>query len=88
MKKLTIIFLLIVGYCWDAQAQQDPMYTQYMFNQMVLNPAYTGSKDRFTTMLLYRTQWVGFEGAPKTTTFSAHAPFFTSAYGNRRYLCQ
>lgn len=75
MKKIAIILMLIFGYCWDAQAQQDPMYTQYMFNQLVLNPAYAGSKDRLSAMLLYRTQWVGFEGAPKTTTFSAHTPF-------------
>lgn len=78
MKKLTIILIVLLGYFFDtneAQAQQDPMYTQYMFNQLVLNPAYAGSKDRFSAMLLYRTQWVGFEGAPKTTTFSAHAPF-------------
>jgi len=42
---------------------------------LVLNPAYAGSKDRLSAMLLYRTQWVGFEGAPKTTTFSIHTPF-------------
>lgn len=75
MKKLTILFLFIAGFAMESQAQQDPLYTQYMFNQLVLNPAYAGSKDRLAAMLLYRTQWVGFEGAPKTTTFSIHTPF-------------
>jgi len=75
MKKLILLLLVIVGLSWRAEAQQDPMYTQYMFNQLVLNPAYAGSKDRLSAMLLYRTQWVGFEGAPKTTTFSIHTPF-------------
>ncbi len=57
-----------------AQAQQDPMYSQYMFNTLVFNPAYAGSADVFTTMLLSRNQWVGFEGAPATQTLSLHSP--------------
>jgi len=75
MKKLTILLLFITGFVFKSQAQQDPLYTQYMFNQLVINPAYAGSKDRLSAMLLYRTQWVGFEGAPQTTTFSIHTPF-------------
>lgn len=75
MKKLILLLLVFVAFSSKVEAQQDPMYTQYMFNQLVLNPAYAGSKDRLSAMLLYRTQWVGFEGAPKTTTFSIHTPF-------------
>ncbi len=56
------------------QAQQDPMYSQYMFNTLAFNPAYAGSADVFTAMALSRHQWVGFEGAPATQTLSAHSP--------------
>jgi len=51
-------------------AQQDPMYTQYMFNTQTFNPAYTGTWESLGFMALARNQWVGFEGAPRTYTFS------------------
>ena len=54
--------------------QQDPIYNQYQFNTLVINPAYAGSRDMLSLMLLSRQQWVGFEGAPKTQTFTAHTP--------------
>lgn len=54
----------------NALAQQDPQYTQYMYNTMVLNPAYTGTKGYTTITGLARTQWVGFEGAPDTQSLS------------------
>lgn len=54
--------------------QQDPQYTQYMYNMNVLNPAYAGSRGVTSIGLLGRTQWVGLEGAPKTLTFSMHSP--------------
>ena len=57
-----------------ARAQQDPLYSQYMFNMLAVNPAYAGSADIFTTMLLSRHQWVGFAGAPSTQTLLAHTP--------------
>ena len=57
-----------------AMAQQDPLYSQYMFNTLAFNPAYAGSADVFTVMALSRHQWVGFEGAPSTQTFLAHSP--------------
>lgn len=59
---------------WGASAQQDPQYTQYMYNMNVMNPAYAGSKESLSIGLLYRNQWAGFEGAPTTYTFSAHSP--------------
>lgn len=58
----------------DAQAQQDPHYTQYMYNMNVMNPAYAGSKENLAIGLLYRAQWVDIEGAPKTGTLSVHSP--------------
>ncbi|MBL7947290.1 MAG: type IX secretion system membrane protein PorP/SprF [Flavobacteriales bacterium] len=57
-----------------ARAQQDPLYSQYMFNTLAFNPGYAGSADVFTVMALSRHQWVGFEGAPATQTFLAHTP--------------
>ncbi len=55
-------------------AQQDPLYSQYMFNTLAFNPAYAGSADVFTVMALSRHQWVGFDGAPSTQTLLAHTP--------------
>ncbi|MBE1615949.1 type IX secretion system membrane protein PorP/SprF [Flavobacterium sp. SaA2.13] len=55
-------------------AQQDPHYTQYMYNMNVINPAYAGSKENLAFGLLYRAQWVDVEGAPNTGTFSGHSP--------------
>ena len=57
-----------------AFAQQDPMYSQYMFNTLAFNPAYAGSADVFTAMALSRNQWVGFDGAPATQTLSLNSP--------------
>ncbi|WKN43073.1 PorP/SprF family type IX secretion system membrane protein [Tunicatimonas pelagia] len=55
-------------------AQQQAMYTQYMFNGLAINPAYAGSQESLTLTALGREQWAGFEGAPSSQTFSAHAP--------------
>ncbi|MEM7187051.1 MAG: type IX secretion system membrane protein PorP/SprF [Bacteroidota bacterium] len=58
----------------DAKAQQDPQYTQYMYNMNVVNPAYAGSKESLSITGLYRKQWSGLDGAPETITFSGHSP--------------
>jgi len=55
-------------------AQQDPLYSQYMFNTLAFNPAYAGSANVLTVMALTRHQWVGFDGAPSTQTLLAHSP--------------
>jgi type IX secretion system PorP/SprF family membrane protein len=55
-------------------AQQDPVVSQYMFNGLLLNPAYAGSKEYFSTTLLHRTQWANWgPGAPQTQVFTFHA---------------
>ena len=73
MKKLlTILFLLAVGYA--GYSQQQVLFTQYMFNQLPLNPAYSGIHEGISTSFLWREQWLGFEGAPRTQTFSIHTP--------------
>jgi len=65
------VFIICAG---NSQAQQDPMYSQYMFNMLSVNPAYTGSRDMLTMTALYRKQWVGISGAPNTFSFSADTP--------------
>jgi len=63
-KSLLIIGLLLVTI--GAMAQRDALYSQFMFNRLVINPGYTGSRDMLTMTLLNRYQWVGFgDGAPK-----------------------
>ncbi len=56
------------------RAQQDPQYTQYMYNMNVVNPAYAGSFDGIAIGALYRSQWVGLDGAPNTGTLSISSP--------------
>ena len=76
MKKLSLLVLLIAILSTEfTTAQQDPQYTQYMYNMNVVNPAYAGSKEGLSVTALYRNQWSGFDGAPETFTFSAHSPF-------------
>ena len=74
MKKLYLAALLALGGLADAVAQQDPHYTQYMYNMNVINPAYAGSKENLAVGLLYRKQWVDIQDSPSTGTLSAHTP--------------
>lgn len=74
MKKLYFTALVVVMAFADAHAQQDPHYTQYMYNMNVINPAYAGSKESLSGGLLYRKQWVEIEDAPTTGTFFIHSP--------------
>lgn len=64
-----MLFLGFVGY-----SQQDAQYTQYMYNTNNVNPAYAGSREVLSIFGMYRTQWVGLEGAPDTGVFSIHSP--------------
>lgn len=55
-------------------AQQDPHFTQYMYNTVSFNPAYAGSNGSLNANLLHRSQWVGLEGAPTTQFLSINSP--------------
>lgn len=66
--------LLVFVMNLSVKAQQDPMFTQYMFNTLSINPAYAGSADRLTAVALHRSQWVNFKGAPTTQTLTIHSP--------------
>lgn len=72
MKKFYIIIVLLVA--TQVYGQQDPQYTQYMYNMNVINPAYAGSRENLSFGLLYRSQWAGIDGAPRTGTFFGHTP--------------
>lgn len=69
--KLSIATLLVL-LSLSAQAQQDPLYSQYLNNPFVLNPAYAGLTNNLNFSLGYRSQWAGFEGSPKTINFNSH----------------
>ena len=71
------IFILVVAI--NSYSQHYSQYSQYMFNGLVINPAYAGSNNVLNVTLLHRNQWTGFNGAPKTTSFSTH-----SALRNKR----
>jgi type IX secretion system PorP/SprF family membrane protein len=73
-KNLIILIGLSILTTVRVVAQQDPMFSQYMFNILSINPAYAGSADRLSAVAIHRSQWVGFEGAPITQTITAHAP--------------
>lgn len=58
----------------QAMAQQHPVYAQYLFNGMVVNPAYPSMDEFSSATVVARNQWLGMEGAPKTGTFSFYSP--------------
>jgi type IX secretion system PorP/SprF family membrane protein len=74
MKKVIIYFVFLFLVAEVSFSQQDPQYSQYMFNQLVLNPAYAGSKEALSAVMDLRKQWVSMPGAPRTGTISMHAP--------------
>jgi len=82
-KKITLLIIFIGGFYGALLAQQDPMFTKYMFNSQVFNPAYAGSKDFLSVNILYREQWWGlnqgfgddsFKFSPTTQTFALQTP--------------
>lgn len=80
MKKRILLFaLLFTGVL--SYAQQDAQFTQYMFNTINVNPAYAGSRGALSMFGLYRTQWVGLDGAPVTSTVSMNTPLNESRLG-------
>ncbi len=72
-KNILILFLVLL--LNSANAQQDALYSQYIFNQFTINPAYAGTRNSLSSVLLYRNQWVGLDGSPSTMNFSIHSPF-------------
>ncbi len=74
MKRILLLTGLLLAVCINVMAQRDARYTQYMFNQQMLNPGYTGSSEGLSFTGIGRLQWVGIEGSPKSIGISAHSP--------------
>ena len=72
MKKTLAIFLFLISV--STYGQQDPLFTQYMYNKLAINPGYAGSHELFSLEAITRLQWVGIKGAPRTTSFTANTP--------------
>lgn len=70
--KISLFVLLFAGLTRLATAQNDPLYNQYQFNQLLINPAYAGVNDRMTATFITRLQWLGIQGAPVTNSASVH----------------
>jgi type IX secretion system PorP/SprF family membrane protein len=82
MKKFSFLIpVLAVVFATPLRAQYDAMFTQYMFNEMFINPGYTGSREAMSATLLHRQQWLNFNGRPVTTTFSLHGPLCDNKMG-------
>lgn len=68
------LILIAMFFNKESYSQQDPQYTQYMYNMNVVNPAYAGSKETFSITALFRDQYTGIDGGPRTFTLSGHSP--------------
>ncbi|OHX64238.1 hypothetical protein NH26_21795 [Flammeovirga pacifica] len=62
-------------------AQQMPMFSQYAYNTLAINPAFAGTKEGIDCLMLFRKQWTNYEGAPTTINFSAHSPIMKGKMG-------
>ncbi len=82
---LSYLYIVLMGclllFGEPVHAQQESQYTQYMYNTMSINPAYAGSRGSLSILALYRAQWVGLDGAPKTMNFSANSPIGVRGVG-------
>jgi len=74
MRKLFTIVLFSFMAIHTGYAQQDAMFTKYMFNTLSYNPAYAGSRGYLSMGALHRTQWWGIQGAPHSQSVWAHTP--------------
>ncbi|WP_430817713.1 PorP/SprF family type IX secretion system membrane protein [Carboxylicivirga sp. RSCT41] len=74
MNQKTILTLIISLVCVSALAQQDPLYTQYVNNQLTFNAGYAGSNDMLSAQFSERHHWTGFNGRPTTRVLTVHMP--------------
>jgi type IX secretion system PorP/SprF family membrane protein len=80
MKKY-ILIIFILSFPLLAFSQQDPQYSQYLFNGVIINPAYAGSKESINLNGLYRKQWTQVNGSPKSQTISLDVPLYNNHIG-------
>jgi type IX secretion system PorP/SprF family membrane protein len=80
MKKILFLLAILVA-CTSVQAQQEAQFTQFMYNKLSVNPAYAGARGVPSLTAIYRSQWIGFEGAPQSALASFNGPFLTKRVG-------
>lgn len=78
MRQRLIIFLLVLMSA-ELAAQQRPVQSLYMFDPLLINPAYAGAQVQLSGTAIYRNQWVNLDGAPKTLTATVHSSFLKEA---------
>ena len=76
-----LIIAFTLSFPLTLMAQQDPIYSQFMYNGLAINPAVAGSAETFSATALYRKQWMGIKGAPETQTLSVDAPVYGKKIG-------
>jgi len=86
MKRVIYILTIIVCTVTISKAQYDPLYNQYVFNQHLINPAYTGAFDMVSLTVMSRAQWTGIQGAPITNSLSGHTSMFNNKGGVGLYV--
>lgn len=80
-KNIILLSILLFALLYKANAQSQFHYGMYMIHQPFMNPATIGSYERFTAAMLYKTQWVGYDGAPKIGALNLIKPFGSSVVG-------
>src|SRR6267142_2747607 len=82
MRNYTVVIIGLLQFCSAAVlAQQRPIQSLYMFDPLLINPAYAGNQIQLSATAIYRNQWVNLDGAPKTFTATAHSGFKKSKVG-------
>jgi type IX secretion system PorP/SprF family membrane protein len=76
--RYTLVFALLYSLCFG---QQRPLQSLYLFDQLLLNPAYSGMQNQLSATAIYRNQWVNLEGAPKTFSATVHSAFRKNTMG-------
>ena len=79
--QLIIVSVLLLSGTGITMAQQDPVYSQYLNNPLLINPAFAGNNNMFNATLQYRTQWAGLDNNPTTVNFNAHMSMYENKLG-------
>lgn len=81
MKQFSTLVFFLLLFAGLGKAQQDPMFTKYMFNTLYYNPAFAGNYEHMYVGLIHRSQWIEIDGAPITQSFTAHTPLKNERVG-------
>ncbi len=86
--RLILLLTFAISFVLNLQAQNDPLYAQYLNNPLLINPAYTGLNNNLNASISYRKQWTGFDGSPSTANVSAHTSLANNKMGIGLMLLQ